>query len=36
MTFQRKMARWWLLPHNAARDPIDGIYSTILGKSLRS
>ena len=31
-TFQRKDGRVWLLPHNAAFDPIDGTHATILGK----
>ncbi len=31
-TFQRKDGKVWLLPHNAAYDPIDGTYATILGK----
>lgn len=31
-TFQRKDGRVWLLPHNAAYDPIDGTHATILGK----
>lgn len=31
-TFQRKAGQVWLLPHNAAYDPIDGTDATILGK----
>ena len=31
-TFQRKDGQVWLLPHNAAFDPIDGTHATILGK----
>jgi len=31
-TLQRKDGRVWLLPHNAAYDPIDGTHATILGK----
>ncbi len=31
-TFQRKGGQVWLLPHNAAFDPIDGTNATILGK----
>jgi repressor LexA len=31
-TFQRKDGHVWLLPHNAAYDPIDGTNATILGK----
>ena len=31
-TFQRKNGQVWLLPHNAAFDPIDGTHATILGK----
>ncbi len=31
-TFQRKDGHVWLLPHNAAYDPIDGTHATILGK----
>jgi len=31
-TFQRKGKNVWLLPHNAAYDPIDGTNATILGK----
>jgi repressor LexA len=31
-TFQRKDGKVWLLPHNAAFDPIDGDNATILGK----
>ncbi|MEV7430253.1 MULTISPECIES: transcriptional repressor LexA [unclassified Nocardioides] len=31
-TFQRKDGQVWLLPHNAAYDPIDGTHATILGK----
>ncbi|WP_347353319.1 transcriptional repressor LexA [Intrasporangium sp.] len=31
-TFQRKGRHVWLLPHNAAYDPIDGDHATILGK----
>ena len=31
-TFQRKDGQVWLLPHNAAFDPIDGNNATILGK----
>lgn len=31
-TFQRKDGKVWLMPHNAAYDPIDGTYATILGK----
>jgi len=31
-TFQRKDGNVWLLPHNAAYDPIDGNHATILGK----
>jgi repressor LexA len=31
-TFQRKDGHPWLLPHNAAYDPIDGTHATILGK----
>lgn len=30
-TLQRKDGRVWLLPHNAAYDPIDGTHATILG-----
>jgi repressor LexA len=31
-TFQRKDGKVWLLPHNAAFEPIDGTDATILGK----
>jgi repressor LexA len=31
-TFQRKDGQVWLMPHNAAYDPIDGTHATILGK----
>ncbi len=31
-TFQRKGGKVWLLPHNAAYEPIDGTNATILGK----
>ena len=31
-TFQRKDGQVWLLPHNAAYEPIDGTHATILGK----
>jgi repressor LexA len=31
-TFQRKSGQVWLLPHNAAYEPIDGNHATILGK----
>ncbi|MDN5794961.1 MAG: transcriptional repressor LexA [Intrasporangium sp.] len=31
-TFKRKGRHVWLLPHNAAYDPIDGDHATILGK----
>jgi len=31
-TFQRKDGQVWLMPHNAAFDPIDGTHATILGK----
>ena len=31
-TFQRKDGKVWLLPHNAAYEPIDGTHATILGK----
>ena len=31
-TFQRKDGQVWLMPHNAAFDPIDGTNATILGK----
>jgi repressor LexA len=31
-TFQRKNGHVWLLPHNAAYEPIDGTHATILGK----
>jgi repressor LexA len=31
-TFQRRNGEVWLLPHNAAYDPIDGTHATILGK----
>jgi len=31
-TFKRKDGHVWLLPHNAAFDPIDGDHATILGK----
>ena len=31
-TFQRKDGKVWLLPHNAAFEPIDGTHATILGK----
>jgi repressor LexA len=31
-TFQKKGGQVWLLPHNAAYDPIDGTHATILGK----
>ena len=31
-TFQKKDGQVWLLPHNAAYDPIDGNAATILGK----
>jgi repressor LexA len=30
-TFQRKNGQLWLLPHNAAYDPIDGTNASILG-----
>ena len=30
-TLQRKDGHVWLLPHNAAYDPIDGTHATILG-----
>ena len=30
-TFQRKDGQVWLMPHNAAFDPIDGTHATILG-----
>jgi len=30
-TFQRKNGQVWLMPHNAAFDPIDGTHATILG-----
>jgi repressor LexA len=30
-TFQRKAGHVWLLPHNAAYEPIDGTHATILG-----
>ncbi len=30
-TFQRKNGQLWLLPHNAAYDPIDGTHASILG-----
>jgi repressor LexA len=30
--FRRKDGKVWLLPHNAALDPIDGTYASILGK----
>jgi repressor LexA len=31
-TLQRKDGHVWLLPHNAAYEPIDGTHATILGK----
>jgi repressor LexA len=31
-TFQRRNGQVWLLPHNAAYEPIDGTHATILGK----
>ena len=31
-TFKRKHGKVWLMPHNAAFDPIDGDHATILGK----
>jgi repressor LexA len=31
-TFQRKDGHVWLMPHNAAYEPIDGTHATILGK----
>jgi repressor LexA len=31
-TFQRRDGKVWLMPHNAAYDPIDGTDATILGK----
>jgi repressor LexA len=31
-TLQRKDGHVWLMPHNAAYDPIDGTHATILGK----
>jgi len=31
-TFQKKDGQVWLLPHNAAYEPIDGTHATILGK----
>jgi repressor LexA len=31
-TLQRKSGEVWLLPHNAAYEPIDGTHATILGK----
>jgi repressor LexA len=31
-TLQRKDGQVWLIPHNAAYDPIDGTHATILGK----
>jgi repressor LexA len=31
-TFQRKNGQVWLLPHNAAFEPIDGTHASILGK----
>jgi repressor LexA len=31
-TLQRKDGNVWLLPHNAAYDPIDGNHASILGK----
>lgn len=31
-TFKRKDGQVWLLPHNAAYEPIDGTHATILGK----
>ncbi len=31
-TFQRKDGQVWLLPHNAAYEPIDGTHATVLGK----
>ena len=31
-TFQKKNGEIWLLPHNAAYEPIDGTHATILGK----
>ncbi|MGA8256448.1 MAG: transcriptional repressor LexA [Nocardioides sp.] len=30
-TFQRKNGQVWLMPHNAAFEPIDGTHATILG-----
>jgi len=31
-TFKRKDGRVWLMPHNAAFEPIDGTHASILGK----
>jgi repressor LexA len=31
-TFKRKDGKEWLMPHNAAFDPIDGDHATLLGK----
>ena len=31
-TFQRRDGHVWLLPHNAAYEPIDGDEATILGR----
>ena len=31
-TLQKKSGQVWLLPHNAAYEPIDGTHATILGK----
>ncbi|HEY9352842.1 MAG TPA: S24 family peptidase, partial [Nocardioides sp.] len=31
-TLSRKDGKVWLLPHNAAYEPIDGTHATILGK----
>ena len=31
-TYKRKDGKVWLMPHNAAFDPIDGDHATILGK----
>lgn len=31
-TFQRKNGEVWLLPHNAAYEPIDGTHASIVGK----
>ena len=31
-TFKRKDGRVWLMPHNAAYEPIDGTHASILGK----